>query len=306
MDRSEDAFALVRYDAAGHLDTRFGDNGLAKSPIGTARALGRQADGKFVAAGAVPDPARPEWASQFAVVRYFGGVCGDGVVDSGEECDDGNDVPCDGCSTRCRVEATAVCGDAIIRPECGEQCDDGNTTSGDGCSATCQMELIAGGGSASADCWTEWGVLNPHNRPLLDRHKRLTRRQTCRDNDPTCDFDGGVNGSCTFAITLCANVADARLLSCGVAALSSWKVITPSAKAALGSPAIAAIRDQLVPGGEALLAQAAGTCTAPMRLTVRLRNTAKGLRAASQVLKTVAAVSARRGDTDMLKFVCTP
>ena len=30
------------------------------------------------------------------------------------------------------------CGNGVIEP--GETCDDGNTTSGDGCSATCQIE----------------------------------------------------------------------------------------------------------------------------------------------------------------------
>ena len=33
---------------------------------------------------------------------------------------------------------TAVCGDGIVEP--GEACDDGNTTNGDGCSSTCQVE----------------------------------------------------------------------------------------------------------------------------------------------------------------------
>ena len=38
----------------------------------------------------------------------------------------------------------AVCGNGDI--ETGEQCDDGNATSGDGCSSTCQIEssMIAG------------------------------------------------------------------------------------------------------------------------------------------------------------------
>lgn len=31
-----------------------------------------------------------------------------------------------------------VCGNGIV--EAGEQCDDGNTTNGDGCSSTCQLE----------------------------------------------------------------------------------------------------------------------------------------------------------------------
>jgi cysteine-rich repeat protein len=32
----------------------------------------------------------------------------------------------------------AVCGNTMVEP--GEQCDDGNTLSGDGCSAACQVE----------------------------------------------------------------------------------------------------------------------------------------------------------------------
>ncbi len=38
----------------------------------------------------------------------------------------------------------AVCGNGVI--ESGEECDDGNTVSGDGCSATCQTEGGGGGG----------------------------------------------------------------------------------------------------------------------------------------------------------------
>ena len=35
--------------------------------------------------------------------------------------------------------SVSVCGNGIV--ETGEQCDDGNTVSGDGCSATCQLEV---------------------------------------------------------------------------------------------------------------------------------------------------------------------
>jgi uncharacterized protein (TIGR03382 family) len=35
----------------------------------------------------------------------------------------------------------ALCGNGTVDP--GETCDDGNTTAGDGCSATCQTETIA-------------------------------------------------------------------------------------------------------------------------------------------------------------------
>jgi len=61
--------------------------------------------------------------------------CGNGVVEAGEQCDDGNLVAGDGCSASCRLE---VCGNGIR--DAGEQCDDGNTVSGDGCSAGCRLE----------------------------------------------------------------------------------------------------------------------------------------------------------------------
>ncbi len=69
-------------------------------------------------------------------------TCGDGAVDAGEQCDDGNTAAGDGCSATCQTEMSmATCGNGII--EGAEQCDDGNTTSGDGCSATCQGEMGA-------------------------------------------------------------------------------------------------------------------------------------------------------------------
>jgi len=64
-------------------------------------------------------------------------TCGDGVLDGGEECDDGNGVSCDGCSSACTSEAGVVCGDGVVNPACGEQCDDGNDVAGDGCEPDC-------------------------------------------------------------------------------------------------------------------------------------------------------------------------
>ena len=65
--------------------------------------------------------------------------CGDGLFDSGEECDDGNTTDCDGCSATCQIERGPVCcGDGIVQPP--ETCDDGNTVPGDGCSDTCTIE----------------------------------------------------------------------------------------------------------------------------------------------------------------------
>jgi cysteine-rich repeat protein len=76
-------------------------------------------------------------------------ACGNGYLDPGEECDDGNHNSGDGCAADCKVDAwdpcvphgcmpTIICGDARI--SASEACDDGNTTSRDGCSDTCFIE----------------------------------------------------------------------------------------------------------------------------------------------------------------------
>ncbi len=94
--------------------------------------------------------------------------CGNGTLEVGEECDDGNNTNGDGCASDCTIEVTQVCGDGVVTPPetceppntafcngictarvplCGdgfltppEACEDGNTADGDGCSSTCQVE----------------------------------------------------------------------------------------------------------------------------------------------------------------------
>ena len=67
--------------------------------------------------------------------------CGDGILGTGEQCDDGNQLTGDGCSPTCKKE---FCGDGILGT--GEQCDDGNQLTGDGCSPTCTKEIPVGTG----------------------------------------------------------------------------------------------------------------------------------------------------------------
>ncbi len=102
--------------------------------------------------GSTRDVARPPLPDGCVGGSCFdGAVCGDGVVEMGETCDDGNSAPGDGCSGVCQIEPGYscpvagqscvkiwVCGNGVIDP--GETCDDGNTTSNDGCSSTCQVE----------------------------------------------------------------------------------------------------------------------------------------------------------------------
>ena len=67
--------------------------------------------------------------------------CGNGKLDSGEQCDDGNIVDGDGCSSTCKLEA---CGNGIIDP--GEDCDPpGSVTGAVVCSASCKLEVCGNG-----------------------------------------------------------------------------------------------------------------------------------------------------------------
>ncbi len=59
--------------------------------------------------------------------------CSDGVLEPGEECDDGNGVDGDGCDRNCTV---TTCGNGMLTA--GELCDDANDTEYDGCGNQCQ------------------------------------------------------------------------------------------------------------------------------------------------------------------------
>jgi cysteine-rich repeat protein len=69
--------------------------------------------------------------------------CGDGVIDPGEVCDDGNVIDGDGCSANCK--SNEHCGNGVVDTVAGEQCDDGNVVNGDGCSQRCLLERCGNG-----------------------------------------------------------------------------------------------------------------------------------------------------------------
>ncbi|CAI2374122.1 unnamed protein product [Moneuplotes crassus] len=99
--------------------------------------------------------------------RSLQGVCGSGLRVTGEECDDGNTVSGDGCSSLCEIEpgyiciegsssrgdtCTSICGDGIRVG--AEQCDDNDTNNGNGCSSSCIVEIgynCSGGSPTSQD-----------------------------------------------------------------------------------------------------------------------------------------------------------
>lgn len=64
--------------------------------------------------------------------------CGNGVSTEGEQCDDGNLVDADGCDSNCTETG---CANGVLTD--GEQCDDGNEVDGDECDSNCTFTACA-------------------------------------------------------------------------------------------------------------------------------------------------------------------
>ena len=70
-------------------------------------------------------------------------ICGDGIVELGEECDDGKNLGGYGqCGPGCKL-VTGYCGDGIVQADQGEDCDDGindpGITGPNGCPSGCRI-----------------------------------------------------------------------------------------------------------------------------------------------------------------------
>lgn len=154
-------------------------------------------------------------------------ACGDGALDDGEVCDDGNLLGCDGCSSDCsRVDN--ICGDGF--PECTELCDDGNSVDGDGCESTCAPTGVSGvripGNRDRNGCLVEWDTMIAN--PAVNRYTgRPDSKQECVDGDPRCDADDTINGQCSFDMAACVGVDNADLPDCNAGNIEFLRIRAP-------------------------------------------------------------------------------
>ena len=68
-------------------------------------------------------------------------VCGDAKLDPGEQCDDGNKLDTDACTSACKL---ATCGDGLVQAGV-EACDDGNNVDEDECTSACELPACGDG-----------------------------------------------------------------------------------------------------------------------------------------------------------------
>jgi cysteine-rich repeat protein len=85
-------------------------------------------------------------------------VCGNDAVEGTEECDDGNLIEADGCTSAC-----TICGNNVVAGP--EVCDDGNLISGDGCDANCTPTACGNGIVAGSETCDDGNTINADNCP---------------------------------------------------------------------------------------------------------------------------------------------
>jgi cysteine-rich repeat protein len=135
--------------------------------------------------------------------------CGDGFKwEAYEECDDGNTVDFDGCSSNCEVEyeycgdgvvqpgeecddssprcvnckLVEPCGNGVLQPIAGEECDDGNRVDGDGCSSACKVECKA----TSLPCYGVSQCCAPANKVCEGPTPQSQTCQVCKAVGTSC------------------------------------------------------------------------------------------------------------------------
>jgi cysteine-rich repeat protein len=91
------------------------------------------------------------------------GICGNNILEAGEECDDNNTDGGDGCSKICTIE---ICGNLVL--DVGEGCDnDTGPVSGDGCSNVCVIEFCGD------------SIVNNNNPPQFEECDDGVQTATC-------------------------------------------------------------------------------------------------------------------------------
>ncbi|WAS93208.1 DUF4215 domain-containing protein [Nannocystis punicea] len=83
-------------------------------------------------------------------------VCGNGIIETGEACDDGNQIDTDACRNSC---VAAACGDGVVQMG-AEACDDGNQVDDDACSNACKAGACGDGVVQMGEACDDGNIVN--------------------------------------------------------------------------------------------------------------------------------------------------
>jgi hypothetical protein len=142
----------------------------------------------------------------------------------------------------------------------------------------CPPGCAGGGGPASSDCYLAWA--NAPGKVI-----------SCTDGDGSCDVDGQLDGTCTFGLAACTNVA--------VGACTATPLDAPPSALQKGT------------GGEALvsalgqLPTATSGCTESGLVKLAIAPSQKKLKPAKLTLRTTAIAGGKK-DKDTFRLVCSP
>jgi len=137
--------------------------------------------------------------------------CGDGITDLGEGCDDGTDnsntMP-DACRTDCRLP---YCGDGVV--DTGEECDDGNADNTDDCPVSC-VAAYCGDGCT----WAGHEACDDGNTDDTDVCTTSCRAATCGDGFVWAGHEDCEGGGTQPCMTTCGSSGTEPCVACAWAA----------------------------------------------------------------------------------------
>ena len=208
-------------DYSTYLGGGSGDTGTGIAVDGTDRAYvtGATASPDFpTTAGAFDTTANPDFDA--FVVRLTDAVCGDGIVNSGEQCDPGSPVEGDCCSATCQFEsATVTCRAAAGVCDVADTCSGTSGTCGSDLKSLAQCRAAVAGGCDVAescdgignDCppdgfATSGTACGDGTDTACDNPNTCNGTGTCQDNfEPSTTECRAVAGECDIAETCTGN-----------------------------------------------------------------------------------------------------
>ena len=149
----------------------------------------------------------------------FVAVCGNGTVEEGEVCDDGNRLPNDGCDINCQLPATGLCSTCTSDAGCplrGGLClalDNGDFCSvgcGTGCPGGFSCQIVTSvDGFSGRQCLPATNTCGILTCPDVDGDRICDARDICLLGDDRLDVDGdGIPDACDIPIELCDSLID--------------------------------------------------------------------------------------------------